>query len=82
MRIASARAEQLFPGGFRLRAHVGDTVRHLTLRAQFSSVGFADSFTKALLTLTLFQISFFLNWSILDTLGSGVLQICHVKPCY
>ena len=27
MRIAANRAEQLFPGGFRLRAHVGDTVR-------------------------------------------------------
>jgi hypothetical protein len=26
VRIAAARAEQLFPGGFRLRAHVGDTV--------------------------------------------------------
>lgn len=27
VRIAANRAEQLFPGGFRLRAHVGDTVR-------------------------------------------------------
>ncbi|KAG0608234.1 hypothetical protein M758_8G090100 [Ceratodon purpureus] len=26
VRIAAARADQMFPGGFRLRAHVGDTV--------------------------------------------------------
>ena len=38
MRIAAARADQLFPGGFRLRAHVGDTVSQSCMLQAFSLV--------------------------------------------